>query len=120
MLVGLTYDLRDGYLQEGYSEEDTAELDQLSTIEAFERTLTRLGYETDRIGHARHLIQRLAAGDRWDIVFMWSTNAPAAQRTNKSGERLSIFHHPRELLFAAPCGISTCRNSVTWTLAHRR
>ena len=69
MLVGLTYDLRDDYLREGYSEEDTAEFDQLSTIEAFEHTLAVLGYQTDRIGHARHLIQRLAAGDRWDIVF---------------------------------------------------
>ena len=56
MIIGLTYDLRDAYLAEGYSEEDTAEFDRLSTIEAFERTLGALGYETDRIGHARALI----------------------------------------------------------------
>jgi D-alanine-D-alanine ligase len=69
MIVGLTYDLRDAYLAEGFSEDETAEFDRISTIEAFEDALGRLGYQTDRIGHARDLIGRLASGDRWDLVF---------------------------------------------------
>ena len=36
---------------------------------AIEAALKELGYQTDRIGHARHLIGRLAQGDRWDLVF---------------------------------------------------
>jgi D-alanine-D-alanine ligase len=31
--------------------------------------LRELGHETDRIGHVRQLVDRLAAGDRWDLVF---------------------------------------------------
>ena len=31
--------------------------------------LNALGYETERIGHARQLVSRLAAGDRWELVF---------------------------------------------------
>ena len=69
MLIGLTYDLRDEYLAEGYGEEETAEFDRRDTIDAIERTLQDLGYETVRIGHARNLMKRLALGERWDIVF---------------------------------------------------
>lgn len=69
MKVGLTYDLREDYLAEGYTEEVTAEFDSPVTIEAIERSLGVLGFETERIGHARRLVCRLAAGDRWDMVF---------------------------------------------------
>ncbi|HXT21689.1 MAG TPA: D-alanine--D-alanine ligase [Thermoanaerobaculia bacterium] len=69
MRIGLTYDLRDAYLAMGYGEEETAELDRESTIEAIESTLRALGHETDRIGHAKQLAARLVRGDRWDLVF---------------------------------------------------
>jgi D-alanine-D-alanine ligase len=69
MRVGLTYDLRSDYLREGYTEEETAEFDRESTVDAIEQALLQLGYTTDRIGNVKALIRRLAAGDRWDIVF---------------------------------------------------
>lgn len=69
MKIGLAYDLRSDYLSAGYGEQETAEFDREETIDAIEQALGQLGYATDRIGHARHLIQRLAAGDRWDLVF---------------------------------------------------
>jgi D-alanine-D-alanine ligase len=67
--VGIAYDLREDYLKEGYTEEETAEFDQPSTIDAIDQTLRSLGFRTDRIGHVRNLTRRLARGDRWDIVF---------------------------------------------------
>jgi D-alanine-D-alanine ligase len=67
--IGITYDLRDDYLAEGYGEEETAEFDHPKTIEAIEGALHDLGYETDRIGHIRALAKRLVAGERWDLVF---------------------------------------------------
>lgn len=69
MKVGLTYDLRQDYLALGFSEEDTAEFDRPDTIDAIENTLQALGYETDRIGHIRSLVNRLAQGHCWDMVF---------------------------------------------------
>ncbi|MEX0725374.1 MAG: D-alanine--D-alanine ligase, partial [Planctomycetaceae bacterium] len=69
MLIGLTYDLRQAYLDEGYSAEETAEFDREATIEAIEISLQSLGHLTDRIGHVRQLVSRLAGGDRWDLVF---------------------------------------------------
>ncbi len=69
MRLGITYDLRDDYLALGLGDEETAEFDRIDTIEAIESALHELGFETDRIGNIRSLIHRLAAGDRWDIVF---------------------------------------------------
>lgn len=69
MKVGITYDLRDDYLKEGYSSEETAEFDRVDTIEAIDEALTALGHSVDRIGNARQLVSRLAAGHSWDLVF---------------------------------------------------
>src|SRR5690606_14930955 len=67
--VGMTYDLRDAWLDAGYSELDTAEFDRQDTIESIASALRTLGYDVDPIGHLQQLARRLVAGDRWDIVF---------------------------------------------------
>jgi D-alanine-D-alanine ligase len=69
MHVGLTYDLRADYLAMGYGEEETAEFDRPDTIDAIERELSALGHRTERVGHIRRLVERLAGGARWDLVF---------------------------------------------------
>jgi D-alanine-D-alanine ligase len=69
MFIGLTYDLRQEYLDAGYGEEETAEFDRADTIDAIESTLRELGHEIDRIGRVTSLVERLAQGDRWDLVF---------------------------------------------------
>jgi D-alanine-D-alanine ligase len=69
MKIGMTYDLRADYLAAGYGEEETAEFDRPDTIDAIEGALKGLGHQTDRIGNLDSLVKRLAAGDRWDLVF---------------------------------------------------
>jgi D-alanine-D-alanine ligase len=69
MLIGITYDLRVEYLTAGFSEEEAAEFDSEDTIVAIVQALEDLGYDTDRIGNVKNLTQRLASGDRWDMVF---------------------------------------------------
>jgi len=69
MRIGLTYDLRQEYLAAGFSEDETAEFDRPDTVEEIENALRHLGHATDRIGHSRQLISRLAKGDDWDLVF---------------------------------------------------
>ena len=69
MKVGITYDLQEYYLANGMSEEDAAEFDRPDTIEGIEKAVRNLGYETDPIGNIFELTRRLAAGDRWDMVF---------------------------------------------------
>lgn len=69
MIIGLTFDLRAAYLAAGFSEEETAEFDRPDTIASLEAALHELGHTAVRIGHARQLVRRLAAGERWDLVF---------------------------------------------------
>jgi D-alanine-D-alanine ligase len=69
MTIGLTYDLRDAYLALGYSDDETAELDKLETIEGIEHALIELGHRTIRIGNIFELQQQLIKGNRWDLVF---------------------------------------------------
>lgn len=69
MRIGLTYDLRSEYLAAGYSMEETAELDSETTIAAIENALLVAGYQVERVGNLKQLVQSLAAGNRWDMVF---------------------------------------------------
>lgn len=69
MRVGLTYDLRSEYLAAGYGEEETAEFDRDDTIDSIEAALRDLGHETVRVGNVQQLVNRLSAGDRWELVF---------------------------------------------------
>ncbi len=69
MRVGLTFDLRSWYLDRGYSLEDTAEFDKQETIDAIDDALRNMNFETEQIGNCFQLIDALAAGKRWDLVF---------------------------------------------------
>lgn len=69
MHIGITYDLRSDYLKEGYSREETAELDEAETIDAVDDSLKALGHTTERIGSIMALVEKLAHGKRWDLVF---------------------------------------------------
>jgi len=69
MRIGVTYDLRDAYLAQGFSEDETAEFDSIDTIHALEQTLAAIGHEPDCIGDVRALTMRVARGERWDLVF---------------------------------------------------
>jgi len=69
MRIGITYDLRADYLGKGYAEQEVAEFDGVETIDAIDDSLRLLGHTTERIGHVQNLARRLAAGERWDLVF---------------------------------------------------
>jgi len=69
MKVGLTYDLRSWYIDRGYSMDETAEFDKQETVDSLENSLKLMGHETEPIGNAFQLIESLAAGKKWDIVF---------------------------------------------------
>ena len=69
MRVGLTYDLKDDYIAQGFSDEEAGEFDAAVTIDALEVAICANGHEVERIGSIRALVAALAAGRRWDLVF---------------------------------------------------
>ncbi len=100
--VGMTYDLRDDYLKEGYSPEETAEFDSPDTISAIEKVIREQGYEACRIGNIRALTRRLAAGDRWDIVFNIAEGVSGFGREAQIPALLEAFNIP--YTFSDPLG----------------
>lgn len=94
MTIGLTYDLREDYLKQGFTEEETAEFDKEETIAGLEQALHELGYQTDRIGHAKQLINRLAAGDRWEMVFNICEGLHGIGREAQVPAILDVFNIP--------------------------
>lgn len=69
MKIGLTYDLRTDYLNEGFTLEETAEFDKESTIKGIEQAIQNNGHHTERIGNSKALMIALLNGSRWDMVF---------------------------------------------------
>ena len=106
MLVGLTYDLKDDYLKEGFSEEETAEFDREDTIESIESALISLGYDTERIGNAKQLIKCLAAGKTWDMVFNIAEGMYGAGRESLVPALLDAYRIP--YTFSDPLVLSVC------------
>ena len=100
MLIGLTYDLRDEYLQMGFTEDETAEFDREDTISSIENTLAELGYKTQRIGHIKNLVSRLNQGDRWDLVFNIAEGMYGAGREAQVPALLDAYKIP--YVFSGP------------------
>jgi len=67
--IGLTYDLKDDYLRDGFSPEDVLEFDSEQTVAGLEAAMAGSGHSTERIGRGRELARRLVGGERWDLVF---------------------------------------------------
>ncbi len=106
MLIGLTYDLKDDYLREGFSKEEAAEFDSLETIEAIENALVALGYDTERVGNAKELIQKLASGKTWDMVFNIAEGMYGAGRESLVPALLDAYRIP--YTFSDPLVLSVC------------
>ena len=115
MKIGLTYDLRDEYLAAGFDEEATAEFDRADTIDSIETALRSLGHQADRIGHIRQLVNRLAAGDRWDLVFNICEGMYGIAREAQVPALLEAYDIP--CTFADPVVMSVClHKGLTKTL----
>lgn len=100
MRIGVTYDLRDDYRAQGYSEEDTAEFDVEETIAAVCEALTAMGHAVERIGGVRPLTAALAEGRRWDCVFNICEGLKGVAREAQVPALLEAFDIP--YLFSDP------------------
>lgn len=104
--VGLTFDLKSVYLSEGLSEEEAAEFDREETVDAIASALSTLGYTVDRIGHARELVNRLAVGDRWPLVFNICEGLRGAGREAQVPCILDVYQIP--YTFSDPLTLCIC------------
>lgn len=94
MKIGFTYDLRDDYLKEGYTEDETAEFDRADTIDSIENCLKNMGHEVERIGNIKSLIRHLSLGNRWDLVFNIAEGMYGSAREAQIPSILDAFQIP--------------------------
>jgi D-alanine-D-alanine ligase len=106
MRIGLTFDLRDEYLAAGYSAEETAEFDRADTIDAIEDALRAIGHTTERIGHAKQLIDALSQGSRWNLVFNICEGMHGVGREAQVPAILDVYEIP--YTFSDPCVMALC------------
>ncbi len=106
MRVGITYDLKEVYLELGYSPEEVAEFDCPETVQGIEEALWRLGCETDPVGNIRDLTRRLALGERWDLVFNIAEGLAGYARESQVPALLEAYAIP--CTFSDPLVLALC------------
>ncbi|HVP83330.1 MAG TPA: hypothetical protein VMS78_01290 [Rhizomicrobium sp.] len=104
MRIGVTYDLKSDYLALGYGEEDVAEFDSEITIDAICAALAEQGWDVSRIGNVHRLIEKLAAGERWDAVFNFCEGLKGVSREAQVPAILEAYDIP--YVFSDPLTLS--------------
>jgi D-alanine-D-alanine ligase len=106
MHIGVTYDLKDEYLELGYSAEQVAEFDRVDTIDALVASIERLGHSVTRIGRAASLMHHLERGERWDLVFNIAEGLTGTARESQVPAILDIVGIP--YTFSDPLVLAVC------------
>ena len=94
MRIALVYDLRDDYRALGFSEEEIAEFDNIDTIDQLEGALRALRCEVVRVGRGQVLAARLAAGERFDLVFSIAEGLKGRSREAQVPALCELFDQP--------------------------
>jgi len=105
MRIGLTYDLREDYLAQGFSDEEAGEFDVIETIEAVEAAIRSHGHQVERIGGIKALVPALAAGRRWPLVWNMCEGVSGIAREAQVPALLEAY--------AIPCVFSSADVLVT-------
>ncbi len=110
MNIGLAYDLRKDYLEDGYTMEETAEFDKESTIEGIEQAIQKAGHSTQRIGNSKALMKQLLGGQRWDMVFNITEGLYGGGRESLVPAMLDSFKIP--YVFSGPVTMGVSLNKA--------
>jgi len=110
MHIALVYDLRDDYRALGFSEEELAEFDNVDTIDQLDGALRALGCEVDRVGRGQVLAARLAAGERFDLVFSIAEGVKGRSREAQVPALCELFDQP--YLLSDPLTSAVCHDKA--------
>lgn len=92
--IALAYDLKTDYLAAGFSPEAVMEFDDDATVAALAGALTALGHRAERVGRGVELARRLAAGERWDLVFNFAEGVSGRSREAQVPALCELFEQP--------------------------
>jgi D-alanine-D-alanine ligase len=112
--IALCYDLKADYLAAGFAPADVMEFDEEETVACLEAALRQLGHRTERVGRGIELARRLAAGERWDLVFNLAEGVRGRSREAQVPAVCEMFDQP--YTFSDPL---TCAVTLDKSLAKR-
>jgi D-alanine-D-alanine ligase len=112
--IALCYDLKSDYLAVGFSPADVMEFDEQETVDSLAAGLEALGHRTERVGRGVELARRLAAGERWDLVFNFAEGVRGRSREAQVPAVCELFDQP--YTFSDPL---TCALTLDKPLAKR-
>ena len=110
MRIALVYDLRDDYRTLGFSEEEVAEFDNIDTIDQLDGILRALGCNVERVGRGQVLAARLAAGERFDLVFSIAEGVKGRSREAQVPALCELFDQP--YLLSDPLTSAVCHDKA--------
>ena len=112
--IALCYDLKSDYLAAGFAPADVMEFDEEETVAFLEEGLSQLGHHPERVGRGIELARRLAAGERWDLVFNVAEGVRGRSREAQVPALCEMFDQP--YTFSDPL---TCAVTLDKSLAKR-
>jgi D-alanine-D-alanine ligase len=92
--LALAYDLKADYLAAGFSAAAVMEFDDEATVAGVAAALDALGHRTERVGRGVELARRLAAGERWDLVFNFAEGVRGRSREAQVPALCEMFDQP--------------------------
>jgi D-alanine-D-alanine ligase len=114
LAIALCYDLKADYLAAGFAPADVMEFDEEETVAALAGALLEVGHRPERVGRGVELARRLAAGERWDLVFNLSEGVRGRSREAQVPALCELFDQP--YTFSDPL---TCAVTLDKALAKR-
>lgn len=104
--IALCFDSKEEYLAAGHSPLEVMEFDDESVIAGLEAALVRLGHRVARVGRGHNLARRLAAGERWGIVFNIAEGLYGRAREAQVPALCELFGQPYTFSDPVTCGIT--------------
>lgn len=104
--LALCYDLKPDYLAAGFSPEDVMEFDEEDTVAALAGTLGGHGHRVERVGRGVELARRLAAGERWDLVFNIAEGVRGRSREAQVPAVCELFDQPYTFSDPLTCAVT--------------
>ena len=104
--IGLCYDLKADYLAAGFSAEQVMEFDEEETVAGLADALAANGHGVERIGRGVELARRLAAGERWDLVFNVAEGVRWRSREAQVPALCEMFDQPYTFSDPLTCAVT--------------
>jgi D-alanine-D-alanine ligase len=104
--IALCYDLKSDYLAAGFPPEDVMEFDEEETIQSLAGALEELGHDAERVGRGVELARRLAAGERWDLVFNVAEGVSGRSREAQVPALCELFDQPYTFSDPLTCAVT--------------